>query len=456
MKRAATRPPGGRIPEFLTRVVGTGFKRNVATILILQALTVLIGTAQAAIIGRWLGPEGKGVVTLALLIPMGLWLVFGGAISYANVYFTGSGRIPVPLLSSHSMAFAALTTLFGSVIYLPLVWTGALDQLLPGVPRGLLLLAFLGLPVTAATMNLAAIMQGLERTVTVTALQLAGTVLTAIMTIVLVVGMGWGAEAAVWAWLAGVTVNLIGVAVLLRREGAQLRPALNKEIARKLLSFGLRGQPGALLNFLNLRLDVYFVAVFHGAAAVGLYSVSTRLAELLWYLPSAAGFALFPRAASRSEEEMNVFTPRVLKWTLALTALGAVGLAVVGRPLIQLVFSARFVRAYYPLLLLLPGAVLMGGTQVLLNEMVGRGLPHYSSMIIGCGLLFTVALDIALIPRYGIVGAAIASSVAYSVTFVLALLSSARMRRKPGGRAWQPDLVAPPSAGEGGPFPDVL
>jgi O-antigen/teichoic acid export membrane protein len=165
---------------------------------------------------------------------------------------------------------------------------------------------------------------------------------------------------------------------------------------------------------------MFILNYFLGPASVGIYAVSVRLAELLWYLPNAVGFVIFPRAAASKPEEMNVFTPRVFRATLGLTALGALGLAFVGRPVINLVFSSAFVGAFIPMLVLLPGVVLLGGAKVLTNELAGRGYPHYNSLNAGLALILTVVLDLVLIPRYGVVGAALASSAAYTTIFFTA------------------------------------
>ena len=64
---------------------------------------------------------------------------------------------------------------------------------------------------------------------------------------------------------------------------------------------------------------------------------------------------------------------------------------------------------------------MLGASKVLTNEITGRGYPHYNSINAGVALILTVILDLLLIPRYGISGAALASSVAYSVILFVAI-----------------------------------
>jgi O-antigen/teichoic acid export membrane protein len=166
---------------------------------------------------------------------------------------------------------------------------------------------------------------------------------------------------------------------------------------------------------------MFFVNYFLGPAGVGIYSVSVGIAELLWYLPNAVGFIVFPKAASTQPEVMNLFIPRVFRITLGLTALGAVGLVFLGKQLIHLVFSSSFNSAYFPLVALLPGVVLLGGAKILSNDIAGRGYPQYNSINAGVAAILTVILDLVLIPSYGVLGAALASSIAYGTIFVIAL-----------------------------------
>jgi O-antigen/teichoic acid export membrane protein len=144
---------------------------------------------------------------------------------------------------------------------------------------------------------------------------------------------------------------------------------------------------------------------------------------------------IFPKAAATKPEAMNAFTPRVFPITLGLTALGGLGLSLVGRFLIQFIYSSAFIGAYIPMLMLLPGVVLLGGAKVLTNEIAGRGYPHYNSINAGLALVLTVGLDLMLIPRYGVAGAALASSIAYSTIFFTAIGFYAFVSRKASQKA---------------------
>jgi O-antigen/teichoic acid export membrane protein len=310
---------------------------------------------------------------------------------------------------------------------------GWLGMLLPGVPTWLILLAMSEFPFRLLIGCFGGILQGLQQIATVNLINLSDGVVTLVLTVVLVIGLNMGLFGAVLASLGAVVVNLAILSLILRRAGGVLRPRWNVSVLRSTLAFGLRGYVGNVLQFFNYRLDMLLVNAFLGPAGVGIYSVSVRFAEMLWYLPNAVSFVIFPKAAASKPEAMNRFTPRVFRITLGLTVLGALGLGLVGRPIIVLIYSSTFASAYLPLLALLPGVVLLGGAKVLTNEIAGRGYPHYNSINAGLSLLITIALDLLLIPRFQVLGASLASTAAYTASFLAAgVFYMAVSRRKSG------------------------
>lgn len=409
------------------------FAANVTTTFGAQLLSLLLATLNAAIVARLLGTSGKGILALAVLVPNVLALFLSGGISVANVYYTGQKRFDLPTLSANATAFALMASVLGSAIAALLYATGLLAKLLPGVPLGLLALSMLGLPFSLLNSYFTSLLQGrqlISRINLVSLLQRASTVA---LSLLLVAVLRWGLTGAVLAVLVANAVSVAALAAMLHRLGARFWPRWNPLVMKTMLKFGLRGYVANVLQFFNYRLDLFLVNYFLGPSSTGIYTVAVAMAEMLWYLPNAVGFVIFPKAANTAAAAMNRFTPRVFRLTLALTAAGAAALALIGRPFIEIVYSSAFADAYGPMLALLPGVVLLGGGKVLTNEVAGRGYPQYNSIASGASLVATVALDLLLIPRLGVLGAAVASSVAYTATFSLALVFYRSVARQQPG-----------------------
>jgi O-antigen/teichoic acid export membrane protein len=410
----------------MSRLPGLGrggrFTRQVAVTLLSQVLALGFALATSAIVARWLGQVGKGVVTLALLVPGLLVLFLEGGLAAANIYFAGSRRFGVADLTQNALAYLLLVMPLGGGIFALLVVTGWLRKLVPDVPLWLLCISVLEFPFRLLIAAFCGVLRGLQRITLVNAVTLVDGLVTLLFTVLLVIAVPLGPAGALLASLGAVLVNTLWVSSLVRRLGGRLLPRWKRSVLAETLSYGLRGYVGDILAFFNYRLDMLLVNGYWGPASVGIYSVSVRFAELLWYLPNAASFVLFPRVAASHPEETRVFTWRVLRATMVLTSIGALLFALLGRPLIFWIYSPTFAGAYLPLLLLLPGVVLLGGARVLTNAIAGRGQPHYSSLSFGLGFVLTVALDLLLIPRYGVPGASVASSVAYGAIFAAALI----------------------------------
>lgn len=417
--------------ESMRRFLRGEFKQQVGATFLRQVVGLALAIGSSAIIARWLGREGKGTVALASLLPGMLALFLSAGLGAANVYFAGSGRMSVASLSGNSMAFALLGSIAGTAVVVVLAVSGALRRLVPGVPMKLMVVGMLIFPLGLVGNYLRTILTGLRRIIP---LHIAGVCLDGmlfLMTLLLVAALQIGPLGGVLASLATGVAGVVALGFLVRREGGVFAPRWDREVMRATLGYGLRGHIGNVLQFFNYRLDVFIVNYFLGPADVGVYGVSVALAELLWYLPNAVGFVIFPKAASTKPQDMNLFTPRVFRITLGLTALGGVGLALFAKPLIAFVYSSAFIGAYPAMLALLPGVVLLGSGKVLTNEIAGRGFPHYNSINAGVALVLTVGLDIVLIPRYGIMGAAVASTISYSAIFVTAVIFYRLVSRRP-------------------------
>lgn len=237
-----------------------------------------------------------------------------------------------------------------------------------------------------------------------------------IFALALVVLLGWGPLGAVWAVVLGGWCGFGWTVWAVRRLGS-LRPRLDGAVLRPLLGLGLRGHVGNVVQTFNYRLDVFIVQGFLGQAAVGLYQTGVFLAEIVWYVPNAISSALLPQvAATGSSQE----TPRVARHTLLLTALGAIGLVGVTWPGLALV-RPIYLPAVLPMAVLLVGVVALSVHKVLASDLSGRGWPHYPSFTSTLALIVTVAGDLLLIPRFGIVGAALASTLAYLIQTIVLL-----------------------------------
>jgi O-antigen/teichoic acid export membrane protein len=431
----------------LRRLLGdaSSFRSGVASTLATQIVLLGALTVQGALVARWLGPLGKGQLALVLLVLTVSQLLLNPGLEASYVYFTGSRRVPVPELTRLSVAVCLVVWPVGLGIASLLLVTGALRSALPGVPSHLVLLAVGLLPLTLLMSLLGSVLRGQQRFHILNRILIIDAVLSMTLGITLLIPLHEGVTGIIVANACGDGLAALLVARVLRREGARFSPLVPGEI-RALLSYGARAQGGNLVQFFNYRLDQFLLNLLATTAAVGTYSVSVALSELVWLLPNAMSSVLFARAANESSSVMDRLTPRVARWTLALSLAPCAVLALGGGLVIRLVYSSAFSGAYTPLLWLLPGTAVFGVANVVAHDLAGRGHPGYNSLIAGVALGVTVGLNLLLVPTLGASGAAIASSASYGVTAVLTVLAFIRLR---GSRRRHGDVRQQPGARTG-------
>jgi O-antigen/teichoic acid export membrane protein len=202
--------------------------------------------------------------------------------------------------------------------------------------------------------------------------------------------------------------------------------------------FGIQGQVGNLVQLLNYRLDQYIVLLFVNTAGVGIYAVSVTVAQSVWFVANAIATVLLPRLTAADPAEAARTTPLVCRNTLLLSAVAAAALAGVSPWIMEALFGEEFAAAVRPLLWLLPGTVALAGSKILTSYIFSQGHPLTNSLITIAALGVTLVADFALIPPFGVTGAAIASSIAYCAHFALSL---AAYRRLSGGSIWEAVMV---------------
>ena len=396
------------------------YLKNVSLKFASGAIGFVLSIASGMIVARALGVEGNGTAALLLLIPnMIAWFANLG-IGRANGYLAGARKHTPQALVGNSLSLVAIISLLIGMagwITMPLSLQYLSDS---NINRPMLTLAFLIVPLALLEVYLEGLLLGLERIAQLSLVTVTRFFSLLALNVLLVVAFRLGIWGVLFSAIAAPSICVVIYSYLLRHD-ARMRPGFDVRALKAALVFGLQGHVGNVLHFMNLRLDVFIVSFFAGARSVGLYAVSTALAELLPYFSTAFSFVLFPRTASSDPETASQFTPVVARLAAFITIVAAVGLFLVSRPLITLFYSEEFLPSLYPLWILLPGMVSLGYAGVIHSDLSGRGKPYYSTYGAVVSLFVTVGLDLWLIPRWDITGAALASSVAYTINAAMAV-----------------------------------
>jgi O-antigen/teichoic acid export membrane protein len=211
-----------------------------------------------------------------------------------------------------------------------------------------------------------------------------------------------------WAFAnAAAAAALMFVAA--RRHGVA-RP--DAALFRTTLAFGVRAWAISASRFLNFRVDQVLLGLLASAAALGTYAVAVNASETLLYLPFALGAAIVPVIGGSEESQRGERALKALRALLLATAPAVAVAALVGPPLLPLVFGHAYEGSVTPFVLLLPGAFGFSVISVLESALVAAQRPILASVGFVTAFAIGVILDLVLIPPYQADGAAAAGSLA--------------------------------------------
>jgi O-antigen/teichoic acid export membrane protein len=401
------------------------------TIVTRVGLAVLI-FATDIVLARLLGPSAKGRFTIVLLYSQLVALILGFGMDQALAVVSARDRSTAGRGIANALVWTAVVGGFGVIVSM---WAYGLGH--PGPPDGPLVPLVPNLSARQFVYAALAIPGEMFFAIGLNALLGRGLipeysalrVLRRLTLLVLIVAMAAIASLSltVALLLNLVALGLTAVAVLIVAfRGHFLSASPSVSLLREELRFGGRALPGSLAERLQFRADAFLVNAFIGIRATGIYSVTSGLAETLWYIPNALGVVMFSRAVTPGSDTSHV-AALLTRTTLALTAFLAIPTFIVGPYLVRFVYGAPFADAGVALRFILPGVVAYSVVAVLTRFITGRGRPGTTTAIMLTGLGANIAANVVLIPRLGINGAALASSISYVLTALLTVVIFQRL-----------------------------
>ena len=408
-------------PEAVTQVE-TGafgsFASGVALTIATRLLMLLGTVGSSVIVGRWLGPEGLGsLAVLNTTIVLALSIGSLGLTS-ANTYFIAKNRQTLAPVWANAIAFALFG---GTLVALVVVTLAKLKPALFGeVSSDLVLIAALSIPfqfLLALGLNVLLAMDRIRQLNFMDAMAPALALFNALVVLLILhsnlkvlVSFNTAATAALSAGMLWVIARVIAR----QKERLPFRP--DGQLFKRAITYGFRFCIPLMVAILIFRLDLLFVNHFRGAAEAGVYAVASQVANLLTMLPGVIAMLLFPRVAS-AQDRRGEFAIRVTRHVSFLMLIMCAAVAA-GSFLLPLVYGVRFADSTVQLLILLPGVCLIGIESVLVQHFTGTGLPVAIPVFWLITLGVSVGFNLVLVPVFGARGAAVTSTLSYSLIFL--------------------------------------
>ncbi|RII25020.1 MAG: flippase [Geobacter sp.] len=220
-----------------------------------------------------------------------------------------------------------------------------------------------------------------------------------------------------WAGLAEIVLGSAGLVAAYRFQGHFIKTwratwAMAKVLLRDCWPLMLTD----IVMLAYMRIDQVILGEIAGNTEVGIYSAAVLLAETWLFIPMAVTSSLFPSVVEARESDETLFHDRLQKYYNLMAFLGyaiALPVSIVANWIVPFLFGAAYAKAGP----MLTGLIWAG---LFINLSVARSSYltvmnwtriHFIADLLGCAL--NITLNLILIPRFGGMGAVIASLVAY-------------------------------------------
>jgi O-antigen/teichoic acid export membrane protein len=256
-----------------------------------------------------------------------------------------------------------------------------------------------------------------ERSVQYAIASVVNVLVTVAAMVVFVAVFHWGAIGLVVGNFTGTLVVYLGL-LAYRRE--QLGLEFDRALYRRMQKFGMPLVPSAVALWAITWIDREFLIWYKGAAAVGVYSVAVKIASIISFVMVAFRTA-WPAFAYSIEDDTHAKRTYsfVLTYLLAVVSWAALALGALAPWLTRLLTSrVAYLHAQKGVALLAFAFALYAGYTVLAIGS-GRARRTQFNWVVTCfGAAVNVGLNFWLIPKYGFVGASIATLAAYAALFL--------------------------------------
>ena len=408
--------------------------RNSAARFIADGAGVVTSLLASVITARNLGPGGKGLFSsLTFLSAMVIHLSSAG-LGDAAIILVGQKRATIQRALSATLAAALCSAAFGvAVLWLACLVAFRSDW---SEMRGASLISCAGLPLFLWAYHLSYLLSAQERIPASSGVLATMNAFTTAGLWVFMAGLGLSISGGALAGVTGATSGLILAATLVRRSGLSLRPRWDTSYVVSALRYGPAVAASSFVSIMLQRADLLLVYALGGSRPAGLYSVGLTIGSLVALLPLAISNATFPRIARLADDEATDLMVRTCRLGIAAAAVGAAVMTSVTPLAVPVLFGRDFLPAVGPTLVIVPSGLIWSAQWLLCRAWAARGRPSLMLASFGGSLALMVGLDLFVIPRFGIMGAAVVSVVAPAFGLAMCLRTYRR------STAWPHPLMA--------------
>ena len=196
------------------------------------------------------------------------------------------------------------------------------------------------------------------------------------------------------------------------------------KIIVKIYKMGFISMITLLLTTLNYNIDIIILRNLSSSSSVGLYSIGISLANMLWVIPDAFKDVLMNKT-SKEESIGDIIIS--LKSNILISLIITLGFILLGKLFITIVYGSEFLDSYITTIILFFGSISMIFHKIISPLLYSKGYQKKLCIIFLSAVFLNIVMNYILIPKFDIIGAAVASVFSYLLAGISILLIFSKM-----------------------------
>jgi O-antigen/teichoic acid export membrane protein len=407
------------VSGYLRRLATTGAAYTAASV-----FSKLIAVALLPLYTRYLTPADYGAaeVMFAAIVSASIIVRFGTIEALLRFYYKDDEDPAAVVATSFAALFWFSTA--AALIVLPLA--GPISEALLDRPAAdLARISIGGLWVLTMFEYLLTLFRLEERARAFFTTTILNVLATIGLTVILVVGQGEGARGLLLGSYASGAAFVLGLIFVHRRR---LSLWIDAPLLRRMTRFGLPTMPAELSLYLLNFVDRIVIVRSAGLAEAGLYSLAVKFAQGVNVLVRGFQLAWPPLAYSiRDDDEARRAYAAVVTWFVTGCAFVVTAMWLFSRWIVRVLAAPQFFDSYEAIGLIATGVTLYALYMVLVVILGRTGRTEFNFPATIAALIANLALNLALVPSLGIVGAGLALVASYVVVVALMYVFTQRL-----------------------------
>ncbi len=206
----------------------------------------------------------------------------------------------------------------------------------------------------------------------------------------------------------------------------------DKKLAKKFLEDGSPLILAVFATSLMFKLDQVMLKTMLGVKSVGVYAAAVKLAEVWYFIPTILTTSLYPaiiRSSQQSAELFDARLKRLYSLLIWISLFVAFIMTFASSKMVTFLYGPDYTESIDSLIILSWASVFIFIGNATKKWFLVKNMQSFLSKRIIGGVIINIVFNLFLIPRYHVMGAAVASLISYAFTYFFSCLLSKETRQ---------------------------